>query len=152
MCRSVGVKAPCLFCGLVWGTQPRGPWASSGRSWDRPGKLRPLPWPPDGLPARGAARTDVGKFALSETDEQARAAPLISPRKKVLIRPENLRSSDMKDRQEDVRGAGRPRTPAHAAFERGRFLERSAPWGQGASSRIFLFYLSSHGDVRALGF
>lgn len=89
---------PVLWARLGHAAPRAGPWASSGRSWDGPGKSRPLPRPPDGLPARRAARTDVGKFALSETDEQARAAPLISPRKKVLIRPENLRSSDMKDK------------------------------------------------------
>lgn len=50
----------------------------------------------------------MGKFTLSGTDQQARTDPLISPRKKVIIRPENRCSSDMKDKGRKIGGHRKP--------------------------------------------
>lgn len=66
----------------------------------------------------------MGKFSLSGTDEQARADPLISPRKKVIIHPpESLQFGHERQREEDVRGTGNPRKTECMAFERRRFPE-----------------------------
>lgn len=61
-------------------------------------------------------------------------------------------SSDMKDKGRKTGGHGKAAEARRMAFERRRLPERAASCGRQASSRIFLLYLSSDGDVQTPAF